>query len=56
MPNAAMGGSGNGTSLEGFVAVSPDVIERASLLTLAHEIVTSGGPTACSPPDLQRCC
>ena len=38
MPDAAMGGSGNGTSLEGFVAVSTDVIERASLLTLAHEI------------------
>ena len=38
MPDAAMGGSGNGTSLEGFVAVSTDVIERVSLLTLAHEI------------------
>ena len=38
MPDAAMGGSGNGTSLEGFVVVSSDVVERASLLTLAHEI------------------
>ena len=38
MPTAAMGGSGSGTSLEGFLVVSPDVIERASLLTLAHEI------------------
>lgn len=38
MPNAAMGGAGNGTSLEGFLVISPDVIDRASLLTLAHEI------------------
>ena len=38
MPNAAMGGPGNGTSLEGFLVISPDVIDRASLLTLAHEI------------------
>ena len=38
MPNAAMGGTGNGTSLEGFLVISPDVIDRASLLTLAHEI------------------
>lgn len=38
MPHAAMGGSGNGTSLEGFIAVSTDIIERASVLTLAHEI------------------
>ena len=38
MPDAAMGGTGNGTSLEGFVVVSSDMIERASLLTLGHEI------------------
>ena len=38
MPAAAMGGTENGTSLEGFVVVGSDIIERASLLTLAHEI------------------
>jgi len=38
MPTGAMGGTENGTSLEGFVVVGSDIIERAGLATLAHEI------------------
>jgi hypothetical protein len=38
MPAGAMGSAENGTSLEGFVVVGSDIIERASLATLAHEI------------------
>ena len=38
MPEGAAGPAGSGTSLEGFVVVSPDVMDAFDTATIAHEV------------------